>query len=207
MAINKSMKLSHMHLGDMINVIQCHFDSKAGIFCDETCHCCQKEVRSTLIALLDVFRPNLTYQSSSNATLVYPSWECDEKCPVYRKLPERSKKPFVACHFDANSGSHYKEIGDRLKSKIINKLSLEVVNIGARPIADAKNMHDATLLQKIEIIASAQLVIGIDDGIAHLAECTHGENIIIQPKGHKKIHMIYPKEAKIIKTEDLLDVL
>jgi len=203
-----SLKLSHVHLGDMVNIIQSNRDKNLGVFCDDFCKCCSFNPQDTLNFLLSIFDTRLFYKISYNYKKICPTWEKGERCPSYSKMNNlHSIESHVVCHFDPSSGHHYKDIGN-IKFEIINSIGKDnVINIGKFPIEGVSNKHDAPLSDKVKYISSAAMVIGIDDGIAHLAETTNSRNIIIKMPNHEFIYKMYPPQAEIIDVGNILDVI
>jgi|GEM_PF-5003220 hypothetical protein len=212
--------VKHVHLGDLINVLQAH--PQATEICYEgLCACgCGQNTVELLRQLAPLFSDNLKVNDfvPKNAIPVCPTWVQTLVNPTgtsswrstpYKKISNlpSDKGKHIACQFDYRSKNTpwFKGINDL--SPILQAFGDKLINIGDKPINGIENQLKISVLEKLEIIATAKMYIGIDSGLSHLALMTNTGSYICHE--NKCPWFFYPKGVKFInvKIKEELNVL
>ena len=193
------LEAKYVHLGDLVNIVQLHIEEIAAIGAPAHCACCGRSPQATLKFLLGLVESPLFYWDGNDGELVSPSWELEIPPIPYRlasSLPPNMGH--IACHFDTLSHVY----GDVKLAPNVAEITRalgkrELVNVGIAPQAGMRNRHDASLEEKFQIMASAELVIGIDDGLSHLALMTEAKTIVVHKPKHP-VHLFYAGAAVLL---------
>lgn len=210
--ITLSEKPPAFHLGDIINIIQqYHLRSLEdkdvyGVFSDHVCTCgCKTDTQEVIKTILSILDSRIHYMTekpeSQDIITATPAWFKGHTPSVHdvkpyakaKNLPADYKN-YVVCQFDVSSSKHQKEVDSMTVTKILKKFN-NIINIGNKKI-ETTNMGDKTLKEKFDLIANAQLYIGLDSGLTHLALMTNTPVFVMHPLDWSA-HKYYPKSKQI----------
>ena len=213
----------HIHLGDLINVIQCRLDRPCDFVGNYRCWCCGNELSEIVPFLLSVISCPMRYYEGNKAVanVVFPSWVENRRrqikriIPVYRKsdnLPPTGDH--IVCsfgtrsrwkHLAKNTGKKSpKEIEDDHMFKVLAEFKgRKVYNLSDSKVPGTVDMTGASLAEKFVLVSSAYASLTTDNGIAHLSLLTNAKTIVVHNSSWKA-HLFYPsKGVEFWHTEDL----
>lgn len=212
--------IKHVHLGDLINILQT-YPQATEVCYQGACACgCGQSTFDLLKQLAPLFSPTLLVNNfiPKNAMPVVPTWVQKTNTPAgtlfWRKTPYRkistlpeSKGKHIACQFDYRSKNTPWFKGVRDLSPILQTYGDRLINIGDNHINGIRNHLKLNVLEKLEIIATAKMYIGIDSGLSHLALMTNTNSYICHED--RCPWFFYPKGVRFInvKVKEELDVL
>lgn len=188
----------HVHLGDLINIIQQHRTENMCFVGEFVCDCCQNSLRDIVSFLLEIVDTSIGYLPNGTPDkTVYPLWMVNKE----RRLSDQPPLPFVpyhkaknlpptedytVCAFSVRTGrrfgrSHEKTIGPRQIQDVISKLPKPIYNLGDESI-EGTEFVEYDLPKRFDVLKKAKRVVCSDNGIAHLSLMTNAHVTVVHPK-------------------------
>ena len=201
----------HVHLGDLVNIVQSWHDIPCEFVGDFRCQCCGNKL-SVLVPFLIGILPDckMRYCEGVKSEIVVPSWMNGVNLRYYRKasnLPE--KEDHVVCSFSNRSillcdGEPPKSISERDIEIVVGRFGdRDIYNLSDVPLSGTIDATHMSIEEKFELVSSSSTCVSTDNGIAHLSLMTNSKTIVVHKSGWNA-RRFYPLEGvEYWKAEDL----
>lgn len=111
----------------------------------------------------------------------------------YARDNSASPLDYVACQFDDPANPHV-QISDQFIQEIAARFP-NSINLGSRKYEGFIDGTELTAEEKLEVLKSAKLYIGIDCDLSHLAGTTGGPCVVVHPTTHGP-HFCFPSMSQ-----------